>query len=193
MISLEKDQELSLEKKVSDDFLIGAGWDPATKGKSVDLDLIAVVLDDKNVPATGNIENSMCFFNNKKPFIGALVHSGDDRTGTNSDGGDDETIKITISKLPGNAKTIMLYLVSYNGQSFREVNNEYMSIRSVDGAPIAEFKLDTSDGESIEKFNAVEMGKLYKKDGKWIFKAVVYGFDSTKLNGLIQRISDLRL
>jgi stress response protein SCP2 len=87
----------------------------------------------------------------------------------------------------------MLYLLSYNGQSFREVNNEYMAVRSTDATPIAEFKLDSSDGESIERFNAVGMGKLYKKDGKWIFRAVVYGFNSSHLDGLIERIKDLRL
>jgi stress response protein SCP2 len=193
MISLEKDQEISLEKKIADDFIIGAGWDPATKGKPVDLDLIGVVLDDRNMPVTGNITSSMNFFNNLILFNGALIHSEDDRTGESSKDGDDETIKITISKLPSNASSIRLYLLSFNGQTFKRVNNEYMAVRSVDGSTIAEFKLDTSDGESIENFNAVEMGKLYKKDGKWVFKAVVYGFNSHHLDGLVGRIKDIEL
>ena len=194
MINLEKGQELNLTKKFSlNKIRIGAGWDPAVAGKNIDLDLIAVALDEKNKRVGDEYFN---FFNNKISPNNSMVHSNDDRTGASSNGGDDEFINIDLSKLPANTKSVYIYLVSFSGQKFKTVNNEYVAISDVDnGTVLARYDFDSSDNEHVENMTGVECAKFFKnEDGEWNFKALVFPFGSNGgLGELMERLQDIEL
>jgi tellurium resistance protein TerZ len=100
----------------------GAGWDPATSGKSIDLDISVVELDSK-----GDLVD-VCYFNQLKSKDGAMSHSGDDLTGGNSADGDDEVINIDTTKLNANTALLALVITSFSDQAFKEVGRPYARI-----------------------------------------------------------------
>lgn len=195
MINLEKNQELNLTKKFSlNKIRIGAGWDPAGFFQpSVDLDLIAVAVDEKNKLVGDEYFN---YFNRLVSPNDSMVHSADDRTGSSSNGGDDEFINIDLSKLPSNTKSVYIYLVIYTNQKFKQVKNEYVAISNVDtNEVLARYDFDSEDNQHVENMSGVECAKFYKNEnGEWNFKTLVFPFDSgDRLSGLMQRLKDIEL
>lgn len=93
-ITLEKGQRIGIGlSKVS----VGLGWDPNEgTGFDFDLDASAFMLgSNKKIPN----DNYFIFYNNPKSPDGAVESTGDDTTGGNSDGGDDETLNVDLQKL----------------------------------------------------------------------------------------------
>ena len=93
MINLEKGQRISMDKGLT---LVGVGlgWDP-NKGTGYDFDLDASAFmlgSDGQVPA----QEYFVFYGNQKSPDGSVESSGDDLTGGNSDGGDDETLNLSL-------------------------------------------------------------------------------------------------
>jgi tellurium resistance protein TerD len=65
---------------------IGLGWSPNEgTGQSYDLDVSAFMLNNKRLIPK---EEYFVFYGNHKSEDNSLEHTGDDRTGGNSDGGD---------------------------------------------------------------------------------------------------------
>ncbi|MBW8881612.1 MAG: TerD family protein, partial [Asticcacaulis sp.] len=103
-ISLSKGGNVSLSKEdpTLDEIMIGLGWDArATDGAAFDLDASAFLLG-----AGGKVrsDNDFCFYNNKDVAGGAVVHQGDNRTGQGE--GDDEQIKVVLSKMPADVDKV---------------------------------------------------------------------------------------
>lgn len=194
MLNLEKNQELNLIKKFNlNKIRIGAGWDVAKGKQAIDLDLIATVCDNNNKLLNNSYFN---YFNNLKSPNDSLVHSKDDTTGASSKEGDDEYIDIDFSKLPAEAKSVFIYLVSYSGQSFKNVSNEYVSIsNSETNSCLAKYNFDDPENSNIENMTGVECAKFVKNDNnEWIFKTLLFQFDAgNKLSGLMQRLKDIEL
>ena len=93
-ITLEKGQRIGIGlSKVS----VGLGWDPNEgTGFDFDLDASAFMLgSNKKIPN----DNYFIFYNNPKSPDGAVESTGDDTTGGNSDGGDDETLNVDLQKV----------------------------------------------------------------------------------------------
>lgn len=140
---------------------VGLGWDAATEGKAIDLDAAILILG-----ADGKVSDpkQFVFFNNTESKDGSAVHSGDNRTGDGD--GDDETIKIDLSKVTGDKIEVLVW--SYEGQSFDEVKG--LSARVVNDA----------DGAELAKFDAVDLGsvtgnliaRFEKQADEWHFTAV---------------------
>jgi len=173
-ISLSKGGNVSLSKEAPglDVIMIGLGWDVrATDGKDFDLDASAFVLK-----ADGKVRNDadFCFYNNTD-VGGAVIHQGDNRTGEGE--GDDEQIKIVLSKVPAEIEKIAIAVTIHdgeaNGQSFGQVSNAF--IRAVNDSNNNEIvRYDLSEDASVE--TAMILGEVYRNAGEWKFRAVGQGF-----------------
>ncbi|MBQ6001962.1 MAG: TerD family protein, partial [Synergistaceae bacterium] len=91
--------------------------------------------------------------------------------------GDDEQIKIDLSKVPSNidkiAFTVTIHEADSRHQNFGQVSNAF--IRIVDESNSKELiRYDLGEDFSVE--TAVVVGELYRNAGEWKFNAVGSGF-----------------
>lgn len=170
-ITLEKGQRIGIVlSKVS----VGLGWDPNEgTGFDFDLDASAFMLgSNKKIPN----DNYFIFYNNPKSPDGAVESTGDDTTGGNSDGGDDETLNVDLQKVDSSIQEVLFVATIYKAderkQNFGQVRNSYIRIyNSITNEEIARYDLD--EDFSIE--TAVEFGRLYRRGEEWKFEAMGIG------------------
>ncbi|KQR91896.1 chemical-damaging agent resistance protein C [Chryseobacterium sp. Leaf180] len=171
-INLQKGQRIDIGLTK---LTIGLGWDPNEgTGYDFDLDASAIMIDAQRKLVS---EEYFVFYNNLKSPDGALTHTGDDPSGKNSDGDDDEAIMIDLEKVDQRVEEI-LFVVTIEDyerrrQNFGQVRNSY--IRIVDqntNQEIAKYELD--EDFSIE--TGIEFGRLYRKNGSWKFEASGIGY-----------------
>lgn len=173
MINLEKGQRISMDKGLT---LVGVGlgWDPNEgTGYDFDLDASAFMLGESGRIPT---DEYFVFYNNPKSPDGSVESTGDDLTGGNSDGGDDETINVDLSKVDPKIQEIVftatIYKAEERRQNFGQVRNSYIRIYDAKtNAEIARYDLD--EDFSIE--TAVEFGHLYRRGDEWKFEAMGIG------------------
>jgi len=89
----------------------GISWDLLEK--KVDLDLTVVALD------AYSFEIDAAFYNQTHIMDGAIIHSGDNKTGIGD--GDDEQIKIDLRKLPQKCKSLWFVVNCFEGGDFTDV------------------------------------------------------------------------
>ena len=154
---------------------VGLGWDPnQSTGFDFDLDASAFMLGENNkLPK----DEFFVFYGNMKSPDGAVESSGDDTTGGNSDGGDDETLTVDLTKIDSKIQEILFTVTIYDHearkQNFGQVRNSYIRIYdATTNEDIAKYELD--EDFSIE--TAVEFGRLYKKGNEWKFEAMGIGY-----------------
>lgn len=172
MINLEKGQRIEIKQlnKVA----VGLGWNPNEgSGEDFDLDASAFMLGSNcKTPK----DEFFVFYNNPKSPDGAVESSGDDTTGGNSDGGDDETLFVDLNKVDSQIQEIVFSATIHHAeerrQNFGQVRNSYIRIYNQDtNEEIARYDLD--EDFSIE--TAVEFGRLYRRNGEWKFEALGNG------------------
>lgn len=156
---------------------IGLGWDPNEgTGHAFDLDASAIMINTNRKLIS---DDFFIFYNNLNSPDGSLIHTGDDPTGGNSNGDDDESILVDLSKLDERVVEI-LFVVTIEDfetrrQNFGQVRNSY--IRIVDNnnnEEIAKYELD----EDFSTETGVEFGRLYKRNGSWKFEASGIGYQA---------------
>ncbi len=91
--------------------------------------------------------------------------------------GDDEQIRIELSKVPENltkiAFTATIYEPEQRRQNFGQVNNAFIRIYNEDtGEELLRYDL----GEDFSIETAVVFGELYKNNGEWKFNAIGSGY-----------------
>lgn len=175
-VSLTKGQKVSLTKdnpglkKV----VVGLGWDVNAfdTGGDFDLDAAAFLLND-----TGKVGSSsdFVFYGNLSHPSGSVVHQGDNLTGVGD--GDDEQIKIDLSKVPDNitkiAFTVTIYEPEQRKQNFGMVSNAFIRIYNEEtGEEMLRYDL----GEDFSIETAAVFGELYKNGSEWKFNAIGSGF-----------------
>lgn len=171
-INLQKGQRIALGfTKMT----IGLGWDPNDgSGYDFDLDASAIMIDQNRKLVS---EDCFVFYNNLTSPDGALTHTGDDPSGKNSDGDDDEAITVDLEKVDPKVEEI-LFVVTIEDferrrQNFGQVRNSYIRIiDDISRQEIAKYELD--EDFSIE--TGVEFGRLYKRGGSWKFEASGIGY-----------------
>ena len=166
-ISLQKGQKVSLTKgnpgltKV----VVGLGWDVNSfdTGGDFDLDAAAFLLGESGkVTSSGDF----VFYGNLKHSSGAVEHLGDNLTGEGA--GDDEQIRIDLTKVPDNIQRIAFTVTIYEAESnafiriFDETNGQEM------------LRYDLGEDFSIE--TAAVFGEVYKNNGEWKFNAIGSGY-----------------
>jgi len=154
---------------------VGLGWDPNEgSGFDFDLDASAFMLgENKRLPK----DEFFVFYNNSLSPDGAVESSGDDTTGGNSDGGDDETLTVDLAKVDAKIHEIVFTVTIHDyetrHQNFGQVRNSYIRIfNAITNEEIAKYELD--EDFSIE--TAVEFGRLYRRGGEWKFEAMGIGY-----------------
>ena len=175
-VNLKKGQKVDLTKGNPglSKLLVGLGWDVNKYDGGSDLDLDAAPF---LLAANGKVTSDadFVFFNNLKHASGSVEHMGDNLTGEGD--GDDEQIKVDLSKVPANIDkidfTVTIYDAEARKQNFGQVSNAY--IRVVDEAKGQELiRFDLGEDFSVE--TAVIVGELYRHGGEWKFKALGRGF-----------------
>ena len=175
-ISLAKGQKVDLTKGNPglSKILIGLGWDTNRYdgGAQFDLDASAFMLGDNGkVPS----DAEFIFYNQPKHASGSVEYMGDNRTGEGE--GDDEQIKIDLSKVPENVQkisfTVTIDQADERKQNFGQVENSF--IRVVDETNNKELiRYDLGEDFSIE--TAVVVAEIYRHGGEWKFQAIGSGF-----------------
>ncbi len=174
-VSLSKGSNVNLSKEAPglNKIAVGLGWDArATDGAAFDLDAsVFLVKMDGKVRS----DSDFCFYNNKVVGDGAVQHMGDNTTGEGE--GDDESVKVELSKVPGELDKIVFAVTIHEAESrkqnFGQVNHAYIRIINQEGgAEIARY--DLSEDASIE--TAMIFGEIYRVGSEWKFKAVGQGF-----------------
>ena len=175
-VSLRKGQKVDLTKGNPSlkKILIGLGWDTNKYDGGFDFDLDAAAF---LLGANGkvNSDDDFVFYNNLKHKSGSVEHMGDNLTGEGE--GDDEEIKIDLSKVPDNVEkidfTVTIYDAETRRQTFGQVSNAY--IRVVDDVTQQELiRYDLGEDFSVE--TAVVVGEIYRNKGEWKFNAIGSGW-----------------
>ena len=175
-ISLKKGQKVDLTKTNPGlkEVLIGLGWDvnKYDGGKDFDLDASVFLL---NASGKVNSDDDFVFYGNLKHVSGSVEHLGDNLTGAGE--GDDEEIKIDLSKVPENVEkidfTVTIYEAEERKQNFGQVENAFIRVvNSATGEELIRYDL----GEDFSIETAVVIGELYRNKGEWKFNAIGSGF-----------------
>ncbi len=175
-VSLKKGQKVSLTKgnpglsKV----VVGLGWDvnQFDTGGDFDLDAAAFLLTDSGRVSR---QEDFVFFGNLMHPSGSVQHMGDNLTGAGE--GDDEQIKIDLSRVPDNitkiAFTVTIYEPEARRQNFGQINNAFIRIYNEEtGEEMLRYDL----GEDFSIETAAVFGEVYKNGGEWKFNAIGSGY-----------------
>jgi tellurium resistance protein TerD len=169
-INLQKGQRESIN---APKFTIGLGWDTnsSSTGTGFDLDASVFVLGENKKLLS---DSSFVFYNNLKTPDGSVEHTGDNLTGDGD--GDDEQIKVDLSKIDANATEICVVVTIHDAenrrQNFGQVRNSF--VRIFDASTNTDIlKYELEEDFSIE--TAVEFGRIYKRNNEWKFEAVGMG------------------
>lgn len=178
-ISLVKGEKISLSKIALDkgikldNLTVGLGWDVNNfTGADFDLDASCFMLaNNEKVP-----NNSyFVFYGQLQSPDGSVVHTGDNLTGAGD--GDDEQIKVSLSKVPTEIQKLVFAVTIYDcknrHQNFGQVKNAF--IRVVDEATGTELtRFDLTEEFSTQ--TALIVAELYRYNGEWKFNAVGAGY-----------------
>lgn len=175
-VNLQKGQKVSLSKgnpglaKV----VVGLGWDTNRydTGGDFDLDTSAFLLTDGGKVSKAE---DFVFYGNLKHPSGCAEHMGDNLTGEGE--GDDEQIKIDLSKVPAEitkiAFTVTIYEAEERRQNFGQVDNAFIRIyNEATGEELLRYDL----GEDFSIETAAVFGELYRNNGEWKFNAIGSGY-----------------
>ena len=177
-INLQKGQRVSLDNTMKL-ALVGLGWDTNKYDGQEDFDLDAPAF---LLGANGKLirDEDFVFYNNLNGRDGAVVHTGDNRTGDGD--GDDEVIIIDFEKLPPEIERIAICVTIDDAerkrQNFGQVSNAYIRIAKIqdefDTVGEQVLKFDLEEEFSIE--TALVVAEIYKKNGEWKFNAIAAGY-----------------
>ncbi len=178
-VSLSKGQRISLEKSGGGGLSkvrMGLGWDPVQAPKKggffgsmfggggaaedIDLDASCLLLDAQKKLL------DVVWFRQLQSRDGSIKHSGDNLTGEGS--GDDETIFVDLTRLPGNVAHLAFTVCSFRGQTFNEVDGAFCRL------------VDDSNNTEMAKFNlsdkgahtGVVMAIVSREGAGWQMKAI---------------------
>ena len=176
-INLIKGQKIDLTKHETglSEVLVGLGWNinDSGHGEDYDLDASAFLLG-----INGRVlsDYDLVFFNNLEHSSGSVRSMGDNRTGGSE--GDDEQIKVDLSKVPARTTkivfTVTIYEAKKRKQNFGQVSNAYIRVLNAKNyKELLRYNLN-------EKFStemSVIAAELYRSSGGWTFNALGEGFN----------------
>lgn len=177
-VNLTKGQRVNLEKGITY-ALIGLGWDINQYASGYDYDLDASIF---LLGENGKVlrDEDFIFYNNLEGRNGAVVHTGDNRTGEGE--GDDEVILIDFPKIPNEIKkiavTVTIHEADIRGQNFGQIPRAYVRVAKRSNE-------NDMEGEEVLKFDLVEefsietsivVCEIYRYGSDWKFNAVGAGY-----------------
>ncbi|MFD3653788.1 TerD family protein [Streptomyces sp. NPDC058620] len=177
-VSLQKNQTVSLVKggkPLLSQVKMGLGWEPAFRGKDIDLDASVIAYG----PNRNHLDS--CYFGKLSILNGAVKHSGDNLTGEGA--GDDEVIVVDLGRIPAEATGLVFTVNSFTGQKFTEVAKAYCRL------------IDAATGEELVRFDltgaepqtGVLMAKLIKQfSGEWEMTGMGEFVKSRTVRGMVK-------
>ncbi|WP_181011235.1 TerD family protein [Streptomyces sp. SM10] len=177
-VSLQKNQTVSLVKggrPLLSQVKMGLGWEPAFRGKDIDLDASVVAFG----PDRKHLDS--CYFGKLSILNGAIKHSGDNLTGEGA--GDDEVIVVDLGRIPADATGLVFTVNSFTGQKFTEVAKAYCRL------------IDAATGEELVRFDltgaepqtGVMMAKLIRQfSGEWEMTGMGEFVKSRTVRGMVK-------
>ncbi|NYE40138.1 TerD family protein [Streptomyces fulvorobeus] len=177
-VSLQKNQTVSLVKggkPLLSQVKMGLGWEPAFRGKDIDLDASVIAYG----PNRNHLDS--CYFGKLSILNGAIKHSGDNLTGEGA--GDDEVIVVDLGRIPAEATGLVFTVNSFTGQKFTEVAKAYCRL------------MDAATGEELVRFDltgaepqtGVMMAKLIKQfTGEWEMTGMGEFVKSRTVRGMVK-------
>jgi tellurium resistance protein TerZ len=171
-VSLTKGQTVSLQKSTGGSLTrvrMGLGWDAAqkkglfgrTRTQSIDLDASALLFNPQ-----GQLVDQV-WFRQLTSKDGSVQHTGDNRTGAGE--GDDESIRVDLSRVPAEVSTLVFTVNSFTGQDFSQIENAFCRLvdESNHDVEIARYDLTGSGSH-----NAQIMAKLQRDGAGWSMTAI---------------------
>lgn len=167
-ISLSKGGTISLTKAAGpvplDLIEVGLGW--AGKG---DLDASALICDANGRALS---DRDFVFYNNPESPTQAVKHMGDALEGGEDDG-DDETVNVTLSKLPPAATRVVFVVSIYDaasaGTHFGNIDSAYVRVvNAANGVELARYDLSS---QAVGD-DALIFAELYRDATGWGFRAI---------------------
>jgi tellurium resistance protein TerD len=117
----------------------------------------------------------------------SVQHLGDNLTGVGE--GDDEVIKVNLTKIPNNVQKIVVAVTIHEAQqrnqNFGQIRNAFVRVVNAQTKQEA-IRYDLVEDYSIE--TALIMAELYRKNGEWRLNAVGAGYKSG-LQAILNRYS----
>ncbi|MFJ5844544.1 TerD family protein [Streptomyces sp. NPDC092903] len=177
-VSLQKNQTVSLVKggkPLLSQVKMGLGWEPAFRGKDIDLDASVIAYG----PDRNHLDS--CYFGKLSILNGAIKHSGDNLTGEGA--GDDEVIVVDLGRIPAEATGLVFTVNSFTGQKFTEVAKAYCRlIDAATGDELVRFDLTSAEAQT-----GVIMAKLIRQfSGEWEMTAVGDFVKSRTVRGMVK-------
>jgi tellurium resistance protein TerD len=176
-VNLSKGQKVDLTKTNPGlkNVIVGLGWDTNKYDGGNDFDLDSAAFLTNN---SGKVSSDMdfIFYNNLVHQSQAVTHLGDNLTGEGD--GDDEQLKLDLSKIPANVEkisfTVTIHDAEARGQNFGQISNAFIRILNEETNEEL-MRYDLSEDYSIE--TSVVVGELYKHGEEWKFAAIGAGFE----------------
>ncbi len=151
--------------------MVGLGWDAkqtGANGAEFDLDASVYMVnkDGRVSPVTNFV-----FFNNLKSPCGSVEHTGDNLTGDGD--GDDEQIKIDLSKVPADIDKLVvvvnIFEADSRGQNFGMVENSFVRLLDMTGGEKEAIHFDLNFDASTA--TGVKFATIFRKGDTWAFSA----------------------
>ncbi|WP_326944830.1 TerD family protein [Amycolatopsis sp. NBC_01307] len=169
-VTLSKGERVSLTKADGGTLTqvrMGLGWDAMKKrglfgsrSQTIDLDASALLFD------VGGRLVDQVWFKQLTSTDGAVRHTGDNVTGDGD--GDDESIRVDLTKVPGQVTAIVFTVNSFTGQDFSQIENAYCRlVDESDEGEIARYDLSGSG-----RHTAQIMAKLTRDRSGWSMTAI---------------------
>ncbi|GAA2289265.1 TerD family protein [Streptomyces kunmingensis] len=177
-VSLQKNQTVSLVKggkPLLSQVKMGLGWEPAFRGKDIDLDASVIAYG----PQRNHVDS--CYFGKLSIVNGAIKHSGDNLTGEGA--GDDEVIVVDLGRLPQDVTGLVFTVNSFSGQKFTDVAKAYCRLLdAATGEELVRFDLTSAEAQT-----GVMMAKLIKQfSGEWEMTAMGDFVKSRTVRGMVK-------
>lgn len=174
-VSLTKGQRVSLRKDGGVALTMinmGLGWDPVEKrgvfgNRSVDIDL-----DASAILIADNTIVDVAYYGQLRSKDGSILHEGDNLTGVGD--GDDEVMRVDLTRVPPHVTTVLFLVTSYKGHTFEQVQNAFC--RLVDATTNAELARYTLQGGM--RFTGMVMAKVFRSGGDWKLQAIGEGIQA---------------
>jgi tellurium resistance protein TerZ len=170
-VSLSKGQKVSLSKEGGVGLTrvrMGLGWDAAAvkglfgrkRAQTIDLDASALLFD-----AAGVLVDQV-WFQQLTSKDGSVQHTGDNLTGAGE--GDDESIRVDLSRVPAQVSTLVFTVNSFTGQDFSQIENAFCRlVDETSDSEIARYELTGSGSHTAQI-----MAKVARDGAGWSMTAI---------------------
>ena len=169
VVNLRKGQRVELAKGVSK-LRVELTWQASRKAETWDLDIMALELNAEQLIANNDIRY-LVFYNNLKDPQGALVHSGDDRTGE----GDGEEMRLEVSEV---LFVLNIFESMKKNQNFGEIKKIVLRIY-YDDDTIPALVYNLEDEDSYKTATVLKIFSIYRSGSIWKVKAINEGITSS--------------